>query len=107
MEIGSAHGWIPHLIEENTFSETHESVSRQITLIKPAPFPPSGRLNRRLPRHGMETEEEARVFRHIGEQIFSSPSAHLLEQILNEYMRPQVSRAGGPCSRALIRLERP
>jgi hypothetical protein len=34
------------------------------------------------------------------------PVHHLLEQILDEYIAAAGSRAGNPCSRALIHLER-
>jgi hypothetical protein len=65
------HGWVPRLLEEITFSETHGRYRDRYT-DQAGAFPATGTLGYATAlaeRHGMETEEEAKLFRHIGEQI--------------------------------------
>jgi hypothetical protein len=65
------HGWVPRLLEEITFSETHGRYRDRYT-DQAGAFPATGTLGYATAlaeRHGMEAEEEARLFRHIGEQI--------------------------------------
>jgi Protein required for attachment to host cells len=71
MEWVPTHGWVPRLLEEIAFSETHGRYRDRYT-DQAGAFPATGTLGYATAlaeRHGMETEEEAKLFRHIGEQI--------------------------------------
>ena len=72
------HGWVPRLLEEITFSETHGRYRDRYT-DQAGAFPATGTLGYATAlaeRHGMDTEEEAKLFRHIGEQISNFLGKH-------------------------------
>jgi Protein required for attachment to host cells len=75
-------GWVPHLLKEIIFSETHGRYRDRYT-DQAGAFPATGTLGYATAlaeRHGMETEEEIRLFRHIGEQISDFLDKHRPER---------------------------
>ena len=82
MEQIPTHGWVPRLLEEITFSETHGRYRDRYT-DQAGAFPATGTLGYATAlaeRHGMEREEEAKLFRHIGEQISDFLGKHRPER---------------------------
>lgn len=82
MEQVPTHGWVPRLLEQITFSETHGRYRDRYT-DQAGAFPATGTLGyptALAERHGMEAEEEAKLFRHIGEQICDFLAKHRPER---------------------------
>jgi hypothetical protein len=82
MEQVPTHGLVPRLLQEITFSETHGRYRDRYTDQADA-FPATGKLGYATAlaeRHGMEREEEAELFRHIGEQISDFLGKHRPER---------------------------
>ena len=89
MEQVPTHGWVPRLLEEITFSETHGRYRDRYT-DQAGAFPATGTLGYATAlaeRHGMEAEEEAKLFRHIGEQISDFLGKHRPER----WCQPQLT----------------
>jgi Protein required for attachment to host cells len=81
MELAPTRGWVPRLLEEITFSETHGRYRDKYT-DQAGAFPATGTLGYATAlaeRHGMEAEEEAKLFRQIGEQISDLLGTHRAE----------------------------
>jgi hypothetical protein len=65
------HGWVPRLLDETIFAEAHGRYRDKFS-DQAGAFPATGTLGYATAlaeRHGMETEGEARLFKHIGEQV--------------------------------------
>jgi protein required for attachment to host cells len=65
------HDWVPRLFDESAFAEAHRRYRDKYT-DQAGAFPATGTLRYATAlaeRHGMETEEEVRLFKQIGQHI--------------------------------------